>query len=619
MANSEITLSDKDITRIREHAANLKSLYSERDNLLKECEDAYMMKWTGKPNHEGIRATISPDIHNALQGLVRLMITTDPVWKVDSAYATGIEKQVSEKIEKAAGRIWLMASKQSRVPVLNDLILSAMLYGQFDCAITRTDDIAAAASKDESKSRKNRIKRANKRTPYIYTPWNPRQGYPEYDELGLCGYYREVDMTVRQVLNKWGEAAKGLEDDHSFTDTVPVGIWYDLDNYAAWAGGKTLSGKLHDLPFIPVVVQQIEGSQLFSQPEEQTHPFLYATIKSGYWDRQNLSMTVLYFLIENFGLSPLYVHNVPESMADKGLKIDFSEGFGVVHTVGAESLMPMQSKGLIDPAVQQGIATAESKIMESTVYRQVLGAPPSGGGIAFSTVNLLSQQGRLPLTAPQRLGGWGLAQIMETSMEWIRQEGGKYEWGDSDLRPSDIPDNLQIDCSLDVHLPQDKLQLANIVNILTAGPDPKVSKQWARKEILGIENDQEMQDEIWTEVTNSAKHQVYIQQMIEAAKQAQQQGQLSPEGQQMPMGGQGSPVPGPGGQLPPELMQLLENQQLQGQGQGQPMMPPEMMPGAQGEAGPTMAPGQGQMIQGMPPQQGGMMPGQGYTGMEEGG
>ena len=90
-------------------------------------------------------------------------------------------------------------------------------------------------------------------------------------------------------------------------------------------------------------------------------------------------------------------------------------------------------------------------------------------------VALLNQAGRLPLAGPQERLGWMIAELGEIALEWYRTQGQTYTYTEAgsrqELNPKDIPEDVELTANLDVNLPQDKLQAANVASILMqAGP-----------------------------------------------------------------------------------------------------------------------------------------------------
>ena len=579
MPNKKI--DDSLFAEIKDHAEQMKSDDSARDTMYTSIDEMYLMNWTGRAGKKWKTAEVkvSPDARNAALGAVRLMVATDPIFNV----VNSSEQQGKyEKLEKAVTKIYEASGRAAGNPIHYDAILSAILYSEMHMAITSTASLVEAAR--QNKSGVERAERLQMMTPFIIDVWNPREGHAEFDTLGLSAYYKESETYVSKLKSDFGARLPAATMARKSSETIKLKTFYDTVNTCIWTDDGPIVQEPHGLPFIPVMVQYTEGSRLWTKHEEARQPLLYTLHKSGMWEMQNLIYSVFFTLIRDMGVTPLYKHVVPSALVGKQLDIDYSENPGVVHVVEGEDFVPLLNKGLVDPSVQQGLQIATSAIQQSTLYPQALGAPVEGDS-TFSELALLSQSGRLPLTGIQRRGGWGLGQLMEMCLAMLKTEKGNVKAVGIDLKASDIPDYVQIEAKLDVKLPQDKLQQANIAQIITGGDRPLVSNEWARQNILNVGQSGEMDRQIWTETASQMMFQTFLQQQLQQQQMAQQQAMQAQAGQ---MGGAqpGQPTAQPG--MP----------------QGQ--MPPEMT------AGPQMNPEQAQMIQGgLPPQMGGMMPGAG--------
>ena len=337
----------------------------------------------------------------------------------------------------------------------------------------------------------------------------------------------------------------------------------------------------HELEFIPFVAQITDGSFLFDydRPELQRIPLLYSFLKSGLWYRENLSLTTIYSLVYALGSSPL----MKRKTNDRGspLIIDRSVPGGVVDIGPDEEINPFIEK-IIDQNLYTSLELAQRFGAESTIQPQALGAPPQGS-MAFSSISLLSQAGRLPLVSHKEMMGRAAADLLLIAMRWLKQDGDltsfyKADRSTVEIDPADIPDNLVIRCVIEPDLPQDRLSAANVALMLVNGK--LASRAWVRENILSMGQPGLMDTDVWTEQRMDvelarlveklkAGDQAEIQQMM---AQLQQQMQAQPPegtGGQMPEteGGQ------TGGQLPPEIMaQLQAQQQAQQTGRVTPQM-----------------------------------------------
>ena len=584
--NALAAFDDNEFAQVKDHAAQMRSDDGARDTMFDSIDEMYLMTWSGKGGKKwkSAEVKVSPDARNAALGAVRLLVATDPIFNVINSTES---QEAVEKLESAVQKIYDAAGRAAGNPIHYDALLSAVLYSEMHMAITSTASLVKAA--EENGIGVERAKRMEMITPFIIDVWNPKDGHAEFDYLGLTAYYREVDTSVGKLINTFGALVPENTRQRKVSETVKLMTFYDTVKTVQWIDDGVLVYREHGLPFIPVAVQYTEGSRLWNKSDESRQPLLYTLMKSGMWEMQNLVYSVMFTLIRDMGVTPLYAHTTPVGMDGKPLDIDFDESPGVVHLVSGEQFAPLINKGLIDPAVQQGLQIATQKGQESTLYPQALGAPVEGDS-TFSELALLSQSGRLPLVSTQRRGGWGLSQVMEMCLAMIKADGTTVSAPHIDLAPGDIPDYVQIETKLEVKLPQDKLQQANIAQMITSGDNPLVSNEWARKEVLNIGQSGDMDRQIWTERAANMMYQSWVQQQLQqqqmAQEQAMMQAQQGQAGMQMP----GQPIP-------------------QETGANGHMPSPEMSAGA------MMPPGQGEQIQGMPPQMGGMMPGAGQGAM----
>lgn len=569
MAKSKV---DNDIfASVKDRAQELETMYSERNAQYELYERMYLLDWQDKPNEDGIRVTISPDPRNKVLGAKRLLVATDPMFSISE----DMDIDNADDLEVAAKRLWTQAGRAARMPVHYMAVESALLYGEVHIAITSTADMLERAK--SGKKNIARLERLAAMTPYLFNVWNPKQGYPEFDIAGLRGYYRKVDVRVYELAGRFGDAVTGVIEGRSPSDEVELSIWYDDDNYAVWVDSSPIIAEPHGLPFIPVSCTLTGGSMLFEKPEEQRQPLLYTVAKSSMWERENLAYTTLYTNLYNIGINPTFIHNAPPNNPDKKLSMDFSARGGVIDLEAGESLQPMATKGILDPSFGQALQIAEAKVSESTIYSQALGEPLSGSP-AFSTVALLSQSGRLPLIESQKLVGEAIADCMEKALLWYREGKALKSLG---IKPSDVPEYLQMDVKLDVDLPQDKLQMANIAGMLTRADNPLTTKEWAREKVLNIGQSGKMDEDIISEKMFEVLAQQYMQQRIQQ-QQAQQQAQgMPPEG------------------VPPEAGAVSVGAEGMGMNPGMGGLPPQM-------AGMIPGMGDGMMPEGMPPEMGGM-------------
>lgn len=568
--------SQTELDELKTRCEELAGTYADRDKDFDKYEEAYKMELSiDAPEDADI--IVSPDAVNTVEGAIRLMIATDPIINIRKP---SIEEDYSQ-LEKFLDTAFDMAGRIHGTPIHYELITSAMLYGEMHCSIILTKDLVNAAKKNKRAIPK--FERIAKMTPWLLRPLNPHYGYPEFGSFGLSGYYRKVDTTVRRILEDYGAYVTPEFQARNKNETMTLHTWVDDDYSAAWTDSEDLLYTKHELAAMPVVVQITDGSFLFDDPEDQRRPLLYTLMKSGIWEHQSAALSAMYHYAKNLGAIPLFLHRAPEGKEGKQLYIDYSPDrpYGVVELEGNEEFQPVTQKGIIDPSISQVLDISRRLTEESTIYKAALGAPPEGAS-TFSELSLLATSGRLPLIGTQRRGGWGIAAILEAALTIQKGAGGgKASTFGAQITSKDIPDPLLVDVKLDINLPEDKLQTANVAAILMN--KRLASREWIQTNILQMPQPEDIAEQAWSEEAADAMFTMYMQQQMQQLQQTQQPNPAAP--------GAGAP----GGALPP----------------GQPMpgeMPPEMI----GEgAGPAMNPDQAAAIEGMPPQMAGMVRGQG--------
>jgi hypothetical protein len=269
---------------------------------------------------------------------------------------------------------------------------------------------------------------------------------------------------------------------------------------------------------IPILVTQIDGSGLFQNEEDQHQPILYTMIKSGLYDQTNMGLSVMFAMTWALGLNPMFKHKAPTEEPDKPLDVNFDTLGGTVELTGDETYDAFNNKDVVTPAVREAYAMAQDKGRESSISPQAFGTPMDRQS-TFSEGALMGQAGRLPLIGPAKMGGSHIAGIAELAILMLREKGNEgFKKNGIELVPSEIPDIIDIDVDLEVKLPQDRLQLANIASILKR--DGLVDDEWIQNNILGVTNTKETRALIWKQEASKQLFGVWLQSKIEEKQQA---------------------------------------------------------------------------------------------------
>ena len=319
--------------------------YAQRDIDFTEYERMYLMKfpegvqWRDWKNEASCRPTLSPSARNKIDGALRLLLSQQPIFHVESQ-KEDLDDEKIEEIENSLARCWELSSTIGGKQTHYNMMLSALLYDEMHTAITPTAELASKNKKDM------RIKRIAERTPLLFESWNPHQGYPEFDTFGLCFYYRETQEDWRSVKNKYADILDGKFDNMRYGNAT-VSIAYDLDYFGVWIDRQCVYLEEHGLSAIPVDVTLVNGSSFFDKPEEQRQPMLYSIHKSKLWERESAMLTVMYTQMFSLGLAPMFVHR---SKTGDPLNITMNtNGIQTIQLEEGESFDIISSKGIIPP------------------------------------------------------------------------------------------------------------------------------------------------------------------------------------------------------------------------------------------------------------------------------
>jgi hypothetical protein len=564
------------LSDLQTRAKKLKETQSARNEMYDALEQIYLIQDEDLPNQTYVKKSYSADGRNALQAMTRVLSGSYPKWSVPAEYNNAETDNLSSMLERLAMACWVGSCRVQRKLVHKEACLSAGLYSEVHIAIKSTKSMAANAG-----ANKLRADAALLRTPVLFEVLPARACYAEYDSLGMAGHLQFKKARVGAILSAYGKNAETALDGKDRSERVDMSEWWDENNHGVWLGDAGEQIVLEDNPYgyIPIAAAIAEGSDLFQKTDQQTRqPLLYGMWKSGSWKAKNLAETALRTAVFNYAANPQLVF---KSSNEEPLAVSYDVPGGVITIKRDEELAPLGK--IIDQNIAGLIQMLAQSNEESTLYKQVMGQAPDGNA-SFSQTALLSQQGRLPLVIYQRVLSFVLGDAMQIALKIIKEDGIPKGLQDSkgkiELKASDIPDLVEIECNMEIDQPTDERQNAMVAMQLAGGQDPILAKETVAKRYLQVEQYDEEVKKIWGERRAMMEQQLDFQ-----ADQAQAQMQLQQKMQQMQMQGQpgmgqpgippqgmppqGAPMPGPEQGLPPEIAA-----QMQGApGAGLPAMP----------------------------------------------
>ena len=508
-----MTKDEQLFDEIKQHANDLKSQYSKRNREFEAYEDMYLMNGTeGTRGNETVKLTVSPTAHNKVVGAKRLLQSQKVRFDVHSNIAT---KNEIDQLEQLISRWWENMFSVNGKPLMNEIIHAAALYSDVHIGLTFLEDYKLYNSKDI------RVDRLMRRTPVLFEVWNPRFGYAEKDALGLSAYYQELQVPFSYVKHVYGSF---VEDDARKENTsVTLKRFWDLENYAIWFEDKLIDCGAHGLPCIPVSVSSTEGSDIFEKQEDKYEPLLFALKRSSLWERENLVLTTLYTTAAAIAFTPSFKWKTD---SNEPLRVDIDDGIQYYRLNKGDDVEAITNKGVFTREIGDIIQLTTNLIDNSTVYDTAFGT--GGGSSSFSESTLLAQSARLPLVPLQRTVGAAIGDIVQIALDIMKAKGINFKFGEIDIKAKDLPDDMVVDAKLDVILPQERTQLA--ATAATINANGLASKEWVRSEIMGIPNNEKMEQQIAQENVSKALTEYYTQKMV---AELQQKDQMAMQADQM--------------------------------------------------------------------------------------
>jgi len=528
----------------------------------------------GLPNkdQDDIKETISSSGRDAVIGLKRIMDTAKVHVKVKDA-------KDADKIEAALLKMLKTSGEFKQASVEKDLNLSTALFGPASLAVECVDDLIETQTKEGQEPNEyvsRQLELIKKKTPFLIRALNAKQSFPIWGAYGMVGHVWKYTIKGSEVRDRWGVDVDDSKD-YVITDTFHYekrlikaeGISEPL-MACEWVT-RDPKGKIIGSISIPIFTRYAGGSSLFHEPEKQMQPLLYAKAK-GEWDkRENLFWTYLFTSLYSQGLpGPLLLID-PEN-ANQDIRVNYQDG---IRTIVAKAQ-------LADPQVIDGDVIQIKRLMDeqaatSTIQPQTLGANTQG--VTFSQFAIANKAGLIPAQDPKEALEAIYRDAFTHILERIKHEGIENDL----LNATDIPDDIELEVTIEPDLAQDDLRNAQVAAQLR-NANSNVSDEWINTNILHIANSKEMRKQKDKEDI----HKAIIQKIIQDPNLLQKYVMAALGESQKPAGPAASGQPSAEGEQPtPEMMQAMAQSQAQGQGLGEmaggerppqtdAMIPPEM-------------------------------------------
>lgn len=560
-----INLTQEEIKELRGLRNGLKSAFGTRNTYFDRYEEIFFMKGTEKPKSAGVddkdwKVTVSPGGRDRVTGLKRILDTSEIHIKVKDKKAKDGKHINSDSIEAGLKEMLRISGEYKQARIERDTNLSAILYGPVVLSVDRVDDLIAARSKYEGTNAAARfvmkqLELIGQRTPFLIDTINARESYPEWGRYGLVGHLQEYLLRGSEIKERWPCDPSQYKDNTEYWITD----YFHYDMRLVEQGSNTLFADRWIQPGeavtnIPIFVRYSGGSTLFSKPEDQLNSFLYAYMK-GEWDkRENLFWTYVFTAIYQQGLPGPTILRDPDDTSD--ITVDYRGGVKIITARGK-----LEKTQVIDGDVLQLKALMEDQTGRSTIQEQTIGG--AAEATTFSAYVMSMNAGKLPAIDPTEAQEQCYKDLFTHILQRIKAEGIENDL----IKPEDIPDDVELDVTMEPDLQQDDLRNSQIVAQLK-NSGANVSNAWLNTNLLKIPDSDAMFREKTKEDLRAAVVAAIIQdpntmkELIAAAMGTPPQPPQQPPTQ-----------PSAGGPVPPEMQQgMVDPNQMMAEG-----IPPEMM------------------------------------------
>lgn len=539
-------LSQEQIAEMRSARDKVASDYSTRDALLEEFDEIYFMNKGDVPvgmkiDEKDIKKTISSSGHDAVVGMNRILNSGEIHIEVEGKGGN------PDKVEAGLKRIIEISGRYKISSVKKDLIFSASLHGTSTLMVESVADLMETHGQKKDgngygeKSVKkneyviNQLKKLQIETPFLLHTVNARQSYPVWGAYGQVGHLRKYTMKGTEIHDRWGVECDSKKD-YEVTDF----FYYEMRLVEAqgikeplfaseWVARDEKTGEMIGSLNIPVFTRFSGGSSLFTEPEKQSHPLLYAKAQGKWHKRENLFWTWLFTAIDQNGLPGPILLVKPDSTSED-INIEYRRGLRIIRADGQ-----MADPQVIDGDVMRLKEMMDSQAAMQTIQPQTLGANTSG--VTFSQFALASKAGLIPAVDPKEAIETLLEDACTHMLERIKAEDIQNEL----ITPADIPEGVTLTVTLEPDLEQDDLRNSQVAQgLLNAGAN--VSKEWINTNILKIPDSkkiwrQKKLEELEDTMIEQMKTPEFMGQFLQGIFKPPQQspnGQTSPSGQTPP-------------------------------------------------------------------------------------
>jgi hypothetical protein len=456
--------------------------------------DAYMQMYQSGwelPNEirmlPWIQAVINSDPFDAIQTGVRIISTLPPSIRFQPLAPGPANKEAAGVVEKVLKWQLKSANRRRARTVEFELAKMALLYDM--CAVKVVDLVEEIKQKQILNASTKREERALAKGRFMIVPYDSRDVHPIWSNLGLEGVLVVQHRRAQSVIDEFGDKATQfpalvqLAKEPHDRDWVTYYDYVDYDTRSVWVDeGRTFTTPNsttqqryvidHGKNPSGLINWSIKGgSELETDPMHRFQPLLYPVYATGAWDIKNIVQTLgVSEVIAHTG-SPRYVEEGPNSqVAD----INYGSPERIAKMSPGNIL-----KALAPPQVDQALQNVEAMLsaqLDKSTVASILQGGDLPAGVAFASLNLITQTAIGVLTPAKDLAQKTLAGMFEVMLEQVieskRSVYGFSTSGEEDgtelaIEPDELDSaGIYIDVMLTPDSPTDKAQKVQTAGIM---------------------------------------------------------------------------------------------------------------------------------------------------------
>ena len=399
-----------------------------RNSYFQKCADAYHCVYELPPELKVIpwaHKHISQKLHNSIAGGVKALATKHAKIKKYPYLPDTDNKEKANNDERNLEWQLRSASQLRANRLETDFVESAMLYMSLGAMVIDIDwQIKQAEALGLNTTAMERARRISR---FAVNAYNPMHLHVKRSVYGTDTVLLAYKRSAAEVIMEWGkdnipQEIKDIAEEKS--DTIYYFDMFNHDTRGVWLA-KSLEGepywimreKEHDLYFIPCA-EEMEGSSLESNVADKFHSMPYSLIKSGALETQHMMGTLMY--------SSAIAAAVPADFALEGygtgdVTVDAMDPLGVVDVPDGKTLKALPKREL-DRAIAELYDRISADVSNATLPEVLLGAQPPAG-MAYSSLNLLTQTAIGQLKPFKETAEKGIAKVCRLMLMWTRHTG----------------------------------------------------------------------------------------------------------------------------------------------------------------------------------------------------